>query len=236
MQPGSRVAEMKLLNKQRWDAHVAAREKEGIPLEEAATGGALFNRPNPIGDRGYHINPYLRTKNEFEDMRGELTFVDRRGLPHGLAPEVAEEIMKDWHDPRFNPKRYVPVYGHDFTSIGGGSHRKYRIPETSVVNKVGDLKLFCCIGWRLTAAQWIWCAFMHSNLLTLTLRHRLRRRLSTRRVQWISGFRSVTILSIAAAFTLNTIRKTHRWLAGWLPALAGGPTSSASSRTRPWSS
>ena len=48
--------------------------------------------------------------------------------------------------------------GRDFTSLPDRSRFKYRIPNTSVVNKVGDCKLFCCCGWRLTAAQWVWIA------------------------------------------------------------------------------
>ena len=50
------------------------------------------------------------------------------------------------------PLRYVPVYEDDM-SIPIDSSEKYRIPYTSVVNKVGDCKLFFCCGWRLTAAQ-----------------------------------------------------------------------------------
>lgn len=46
--------------------------------------------------------------------------------------------------------------GKDFTGLEDRSRFKHRIPNTSVVNKVGDCRLFCCCGWRLTAAQAIW--------------------------------------------------------------------------------
>ena len=60
--------------------------------------------------------------------------------------------------------------GKDFTSLPDRSRFKYRVPLDSVVNKVGDCKLFCCFGWRLTAAQWIWllnllCLAAHTTMV-----------------------------------------------------------------------
>ena len=60
--------------------------------------------------------------------------------------------------------------GKDFTGLADRSRFKYRIPDTSVVNKVGDCRLFCCCGWRLTAAQWVWllnfvCFCAHTTMV-----------------------------------------------------------------------
>lgn len=152
----SRVAEMRLLNRKRWDAHVAAREAQGIPLEP--TGGALFNRSNPLGPNGNFQNPYVRTNDpdkRYVEKRGKLVFVDKLGRPQ-QGPKTEEErieLMRNWQDNQRNSKSYVPVYGYDFTSVNVASHRKYRIPNTSVVNKVGDLRLICCCNMRLTAVR-----------------------------------------------------------------------------------
>ena len=64
--------------------------------------------------------------------------------------------------------------GRDFTSLPDRHRWKYRIPSTSVVNKVGDCKLFLCCGWRLTAAQWIWilnliCFAAHTFMMVFTI-------------------------------------------------------------------
>tara|TARA_B110000902_G_scaffold11043_1_gene13275 strand:+ start:1780 stop:2940 length:1161 start_codon:yes stop_codon:yes gene_type:complete len=188
--------EMRLLNRRRWDAHIAAREAQGIPLEH--TGGALFNRSNPIGPNGNFQDPYVRTNdagNRYIQKRGKLVFVDRSGRPQP-GPDDEErriELMKEWQKPG---SAYVPVYGYDFTSVHVASHRKYRIPNTSVVNKVGDLRLICCCNMRLTAvrnaplpppvssaptdqsrflqAQWIWwlnllCFLVHTTMVFVTL-------------------------------------------------------------------
>lgn len=153
----SRIADIRLLNKQRWAAHVAAREQQGVPLEPrptAPTAGALFNRPNPLNaDHSAFVNPYVRSEDRFVEKRGEVMFMDPSGKVHTFRPEKSERLVRDWRSPEQNPSRYVPVYGHDFTSLSARSHGKYRIPATSVVNKVGDLKLFCCVGWRLTAVR-----------------------------------------------------------------------------------
>ena len=47
--------------------------------------------------------------------------------------------------------------GQDFTSLENRHKWKYRIPNDSVVNKTGDCRVGLCFGYRLTAAQWIWC-------------------------------------------------------------------------------
>ena len=58
----------------------------------------------------------------------------------------------------------MPVSGKDWTGVRIASVYKYRIPNTSVVNKVGDLRALLCCGYRLTAAQWIWYDFAYLNL------------------------------------------------------------------------
>lgn len=73
------------------------------------------------------------------------------------------KIRKDTHNYVFND-------GKDLTGLNDRHRFKYRIPSTSVVNKVGDCKLFCCLGWRLTAAQWIWllnlvCFLAHTTMV-----------------------------------------------------------------------
>ena len=144
----------------------------------APTGGALFNRPNPLDtDHGNFVNPYVRSEDRFVGKRGELMLLNAHDRTMLYAPRNRTErkhIVATWDDPVENRcRRYVPVYGHDFTSVSIASHRKYRIPATSVVNKVGDQAL-CCCGWRLTAAQWIWflnlfCFLAHTFMVFLTL-------------------------------------------------------------------
>ena len=165
-----RVAEMKMRNKIRWDAKVAESEKEAAP-----TGGILFNRSNPLDDAGYETQPYVRSEDKFSNLRGEITVFGRDGKIRELPADEARELSRGrWHDPIENPNRYVPVSGYDVTSVGLGSYRKFRIPATSVVNKIGDVRLLCCCGWRLTAAQWIWwlnllCFGIHTFMVFFTL-------------------------------------------------------------------
>jgi len=150
----TRIADIKALNKERWEAQVAAGDDAPAPSAAASTGGALFNRPNPLnGDHSKFVNPYVRSSDRFLEMRGEARFLGPDGEMRSFAKEKRERIVQNWRDETLNPRKYVPVYGHDFTSVRVDSRRKYRIPGTSVVNKVGDCKLFCCCGWRLTAVR-----------------------------------------------------------------------------------
>lgn len=153
MQDTSRVADLKLLSKERWEAHVEAQATEAAktgatfepPPMPTPTAGALFNRPNPRDANGDFVQPYVRSRDEFVPFRGERMFVDADGF-HTERPEEP----KDWKTTR----AYVPVSGNDWTGVRIASNLKYRIPATSVVNKVGDVKSFLCCGYRLTAAQW----------------------------------------------------------------------------------
>ena len=150
----TRIADIKALNKQRWDEQVAASADGASAPASTPTGGALFNRPNPLnGDHSKFVEPYVRSSDRFLEMRGEARFLGPDGEMRSFAKEKRERIVQNWRDNELNPRKYVPVYGHDFTSVRVDSRRKYRIPGTSVVNKVGDCKLFCCCGWRLTAVR-----------------------------------------------------------------------------------
>ena len=66
---------------------------------------------------------------------------------------------------------YVMNGGKDLTGQSDRSNGKYRIPRTSVVNRVGD----CAVcGTRMTAAQWIWCLNLvclcvHTTMAFLTV-------------------------------------------------------------------
>ena len=160
------VRELKLLNLRRWQAHVDALGTGVDPAErEAPTAGALFNRSNPR-NLGKFVKPYNRETDKQEDMRGHQSWVSPRDYRRVDQPSNA----KEWQITR----QAVPQQGADFTSVGVTSVHKYRIPVTSVTRKEGDLKLFCCCGWRLTAAQWIWwlnclCFLAHSAMIYATL-------------------------------------------------------------------
>ena len=92
-----------------------------------------------------------------------------RKSPRNAAGEV-QPILDRRGNVREGVNNYVLNKGKDFTGLHDRSRFKYRIPNTSVVNKVGDCKLFCCLGWRLTAAQWIWllnlvCFLAHTTMV-----------------------------------------------------------------------
>ena len=217
----TRVGDIKLLNQQRWEQHLAAqtlKEQLGArprpagaqPIAAASahcagaaalatapwgvtapahaavpTAGSLFNRPNPIAydherdGREYYTNPYNRKLDRFLMRRGEKRAIRPDGtyvLNYNEADAEQAGQMNERMWDRDNTKhRFMPVYGSDLTSVNEADPRKFRIPNTSVVNKVGDLKVpFCCWGIRLTAAQWVWwtnllcfCAHMFMFVFTL---------------------------------------------------------------------
>jgi hypothetical protein len=190
--------DVRLLNQQRWESHVAAqqqREAEGAHTAEAAapvspwglkmmngpgavaslgevhTAGALFNRPNPIahddkkGGREYLTHPFNRIINKFLKRRGEKRAIRPDGTYYEYdenSPEQREQMdERKWDRKAYVPNRdgtevkLMPVYGSDAFATNGASVHKRRIPNTSVVNKIGDLRVpFCCWGMRLTGAQW----------------------------------------------------------------------------------
>lgn len=90
---------------------------------------------------------------------------DANGNPLPLLNRMGE--VKEGHH------NYLIDKGKDFTSIGDRHKHKYKIPDTSVVNKVGDCKLCLCCGWRLTAAQLVWllnliCFLTHTAMVVIT--------------------------------------------------------------------
>ena len=194
MQPRKSVADVRLLNQQRWASHVAAQQQQqgaaatpwGMQPQPRAvpTAGALFNRPNPIahdherGGREYVTHPYDRQRDKFLPRRGEKRAIRPDGSYKNDYDEEddaqrAQLNPREWD--RDNPLKIMPVYGSDVFSVNPASVHKFRIPNTSVVNKIGDLRVpFCCWGIRLTAAQWIWwtnllCFVAHSFMVGYTL-------------------------------------------------------------------
>ena len=218
----TRVAELKIRNKRRWDANVAESEKEAAP-----TGGVLFGRQNPLDEDGYETKPYVRADNKFVNLRGDLTTFGRDGKIRELPPDKARALADSkWHDPRVNKERYVPVSGYDVTSVGLGSYRKFRIPGDSVVNKVGDMRLLCCCGWRLTAAQWIWwlnliCFGIHTFMVFFTLEMAYWR---WNRSMWTdTDHVTVQIYRITSIPTPEMISNNEtRWSPGWNLTSSGG--------------
>ncbi len=169
----SRIADLKALNTER--RREAAETQPpgpngplGIADEcttPAPTAGALFNRPNPRDESGNQVFPYVRSRDEFVPFRGQRLWVNSNGY-HVQRPDNSDE----WQTNRES----VPVDGKDWTGVRLASVDKYRIPNTSVVNKVGDFKMFLCCGYRLTAAQWIWwlnlvCLIAHTTMVFVTL-------------------------------------------------------------------
>jgi hypothetical protein len=77
-----------------------------------------------------------------------------RPNPRGLNGESVKLIGRDGKETDRN--NYVFNQGKDITSLDDRSRFKYRVPSNSVVNKVGDCKMFLCCGWKLTAAQTLW--------------------------------------------------------------------------------
>ena len=246
------IASLKMLNKERWEAQVQQQE---------LTGNHLFNRPNPFyqGDDpdandARFVQPYVRTKHPDRDgkrldpKRGRVHYVDARGTFVGErrfnelnARERPDELDYD----KQGRLRYVPVYGQDPLALAPDSRRKYRIPHTSVVNKVGDCKLFFCCGWRLTAvraatqipraapasrsrahgaqAQWIWwmnalCFVVHFSMVFVTFHMAYRRH-----GLWPSetNHMDVRIHRISMIPTPEMLRQNlTMWGSGWNGSLA----------------
>lgn len=228
--PQGHIASLKLLNKQRWEAQLQ---------QQQATGNHLFNRPNPFyqGDDpaandSRFVQPYVRTRHPDRDgkrlapKRGRVHYVDARG--EWVDEETYDALQRrekpdhlDYNQK--NQLRYVPVYGQDPLALAPDSRRKYRIPHTSVVNKVGDCKLFFCCGWRLTAAQWIWwmnafCFVVHLSMVFVTFHMAYRRH-----GLWPSetDHMDVRIHRISMIPTPEMIRQNlTMWGSGWNGSLA----------------
>ena len=109
----------------------------------------MFTPQSPVATTG----GVLFNRKEPKNAQGEDVPILNRRL----------EVRKDVKNAVFNN-------GKDITSLENRSAWKYRIPSTSVVNKVGDCKIFCCFGWRLTAAQILWllnlvCFVVHTAMV-----------------------------------------------------------------------
>lgn len=150
----------------------------GASRKEADIAGLLFNRtdprkpdgvkgirsdipkfvngePNP--DYGYDTYPNLdREGNQFKDSEGNQYFVHNYS-PYGRSDEKGN---------------YKADGGYDSFMLADDSPYFYRVPDQSVVNKVGD---FCrCGRLSLTAAQSIWfmnlfCFLAHFTMLMVTI-------------------------------------------------------------------
>ena len=191
----TRAEELRRLSRERWQSQIQLQQRERAA---ESTSGHLFNRADPYcEDRDAFVEPYVRTKEpdengrRFADRRGVDQLVDRNGhfvSPADVQKELNETQNRDGragkgddgaqYRPRFdnNALKYVPVSGHDFLSLNPDSRYKYRIPHDSVVNKVGDCKICCCFGYRLTAAQWIWflnllCWIVHTVMVFVTFHY-----------------------------------------------------------------
>jgi len=182
MQSRRSVADVRLLNRQRWASHMATQESATTPWgtnnqqRSVPTAGALFNRPNPIahdherGGREYVTRPYNRKLDKFLKHRGEKRAIRPDGTYMDDYDESVDEQRAQLDPRNWNRDatvadatrdgqqvKLMPVYGSDAFAVNPASVHKRRIPNTSVVNKIGDLRVpFCCWGVRLTAAQWIW--------------------------------------------------------------------------------
>ena len=86
--------------------------------------------------------------------------------PSGEVKPILDRTLTEIKD----AQNYIFNNGADFTGLRDRHRWKYRIPNTSVVNTVGDCQLCCCCGWRLTAAQWVWmlnlfCFLVHTTMV-----------------------------------------------------------------------
>ena len=180
------MEDVRELNQKRWREQVKSQK-------EVATAGSLFNRPNPIEHDATDpevpgkervTRPYNRARDVFLKPRGEKRAITPGGeyfRPDPAKPDhMAQFDGRSWKrdrevkDSQNRDVRFMPVSGADWTSVKEDSVRKFRIPNTSVVNKVGDIRVpFCCVGTRMTAAQWVWwanfvCFVAHTAMVFVT--------------------------------------------------------------------
>ena len=95
--------------------------------------------------------------------------VFNRKDPHDVTGEV-QLIVNRHLKVQNGVHNYIANKGKDITSPQCQDRLKFRIPATSVVNKVGDCG---CLGLHLTAAQWIWllnllCFLTHTGMVFAT--------------------------------------------------------------------
>ena len=184
-----RLEEMKLLNMDRWKAHLqerADRDREVAEERQIASqqqiAGAVSPLPLPsatvsapsAGVARMHPTPVPTAGELFN--RPDPLHRGRLVKPHSReegAPEPEYRTRRMWVSPRdyrrvdkpaqpgawMETRQAVPTSGDDFTSVPLFSPFKYRVPVTSVTRKQGDCKLFLCCGWRWTAVS---CAALKS--------------------------------------------------------------------------
>ena len=180
-----RLEDLKLLNIDRWKAHLEARAATTEEGDSAATtaataatastaaataaiahvhptpvptAGELFNRPDPLHN-GHFVNTYSRREDapepKYHTNKLWISPRDYHHVPMPTDPGTWAEL-----------RQAVPTSGDDFTSVPLFSPYKYRVPPTSVTRKQGDCKLFLCCGWRWTAVSCT--ALEHPRLLHAT--------------------------------------------------------------------
>tara|TARA_B100001057_G_scaffold448474_1_gene488833 strand:- start:2228 stop:3808 length:1581 start_codon:yes stop_codon:yes gene_type:complete len=188
-----RLEDLKLLNMDRWRAHLqncaerdheAAEERKSAaqhPVEEAVA--ALVPVPELATERtrvppaALAVPTPVPTANELFKRPNPL----QRGhsvrpygtltSPHDYGRVSTLSTDAGWRRPRH---QVVPVLGDDAASRTRLiTHSKQHVPVTSVTRKQGDCKLFLCCGWRWTAAQWIWalnfvCFLAHTTMIFVT--------------------------------------------------------------------
>ena len=181
-----RLEDLKLLNSDRWRAHLQNRAEandvapvapEQPPTSASASASASTSASTPIapsiapGAMAMHRAPVPTAGELFN--RPDPSHHGHFVKPYNRNQDAQEpnyNTRRMWVSPADyqrvdkpkNPAKWmetraaVPTSGDDFTSVPRFSPFKYRVPVTSVTRKQGDCKLFLCCGWRWTAAQWIW--------------------------------------------------------------------------------
>ena len=152
------------VNRKRWednlksqkDAQQPHRDMERCSHPLAPTAGHVFWRANPPGyPQFYRLD---------DKQRESYSAGTRPSMEAGSKMERGQA-------------KYLKTYGITelcSISVKPWSIFKYRIPNTSVVNKVGNCRLCLCTGPKLTAAQHIWwcnllCFLAHTTMVVLTL-------------------------------------------------------------------
>jgi len=180
-------------NRRRWEENLRAQtdaqqsrpdmERCSHPL--APTAGHVFCRPNPrCPENGLYDLPWDRTKGKnggyVDEPRGYPQFyrLDDKSREK-YAPDQLQSMEERSKMPKMQNGRTEFLKAYGITELCGISVKpwsvfKYRIPNTSVVNKVGDCRLCLCAGPKMTAAQWIWwcnllCFLVHTAMVIVTL-------------------------------------------------------------------
>jgi len=125
------------------------------------------NKQNIHSTPGTHSTPPLTFLGQSVDTGGALF---NRKDPRNAAGE-AVPILDRNGEAKDGARNWFYNEGKDFSGLDDRSRLKYRIPSTSIVNKVGDISI---CGVRPTLAQWVWwfnmvCFLVHTTAFVLTL-------------------------------------------------------------------